>query len=78
MNLKFNYCLDFGKRNEDFLKLLLEEDYDFRTKEIFVDIKKGDSGKVEIECVCGSILDMKIAISAIIKSLEVIDKTMSL
>lgn len=76
MNLKTNFSLDLEDKCELFYRLLTEEDYDFKTKNIKVEILKEDN-KVLINLESMSILDLKIATSAVIKSLEIIDKTIN-
>lgn len=69
-----NFSLNFGKDNNFFYKLLKEEDFDFKTKDILIKIEKEKNLKVDIEC--NSVLDLKIATNALIKSLETIEKTL--
>lgn len=76
MNLESSFSFDFGNLNETYFKLLAEEDFDFKTKNINFDVKFND--KVEVKLVCSNILDLKIATTALIKSLEVIDKTLNI
>lgn len=75
MNLNSSFSFDFGSLNETYYKLLSEEDFDFKTKDINFDVKFNE--KVDINLTCSNILDLKIATTALIKSLEVIDKTLN-
>jgi len=75
MSLRSSFVFDFGELNQAYYKLLIEEDFDFKTKKISLNINLTDS--LEIELNVGSILDMKIATNALIKSLEIIDKTLN-
>lgn len=73
MNLESNFNFDFGNLNDFYYKLLSEEDYDFKTKDIKIDITKDDT--INVKFVSSSILELKIATSALIRTLEIIDKT---
>ena len=68
--------LDLGDKTKTYFELLKEEDFDFKTKDIKVNIELKDQLELELET--SSILDMKIGMTAIIKSLEVIDKTLEI
>lgn len=68
--------LDFENSNDLYYSLLKEEDYDFKTKDISIDVEK-ENDHILVSLVCNSILDLKIATNALIKSLEVIEKTLS-
>lgn len=74
MKLVSNFFLDFGKDDEFYFKLLLEEDFDFKGKSISVVVTNDDGLVVRLEC--DSVLDLKIATNAVIKSLETIDKSL--
>ena len=76
MSLKSSFCFDFGNLNENYYKLLTEEDFDFKNKDIKLSINLTNSLDVELDV--GSVLDLKIATSALIKSLEIIDKTLNI
>lgn len=76
MNLISNFSFDFGDKNNIYYKLLSEEDFDFKSKDINIKVIKKDL--LEVKVVCHSVLDLKIASNALIKSLEVIDKTLNL
>jgi hypothetical protein len=66
--------LDLGDKNQTYFKLLKEEDFDFKTKDIKISVELKDQIEVQLET--SSILDLKIATTALIKSLEVIEKTL--
>ena len=74
--LKSSFSFDFGNLNEFYYKLLKEEDFNFKNRDISFDIVLKDS--LEFELSVKSVLDMKIATSALIKSLEIIDKTLNI
>ena len=76
MMLKSSFSFDFGNLNEFYYKLLKEEDFNFKNRDISFDIVLKDS--LEFELSVKSVLDMKIATSALIKSLEIIDKTLNI
>lgn len=76
MKLQSSFSFDFGKLNETYYKLLSEEDFDFKTKDINFEVLYNSEVKVNLKC--SSVLDLKIATSALIKSLEVIDKTLNI
>ncbi len=57
--------------DSQYLKLLKEEDFDFRGRDIKVTLKE----PLNITLTTDSILNLKIGITSIIKSLEVISKT---
>lgn len=77
MKFTSNFFLDFNEDVDKYYSLLSNEDFDFKSKNILIKIsKKGTS--VELYLECDSILDLKIATSAIIRSLEVIKKTLEL
>ena len=62
-----------------YYELLQEEDFDFRTKDIEIEIQKDTkNSKLNIKIKADSLIDMKIANSAIIKSLEIIKKTLEI
>ena len=68
--------LDFKEDNKLFFDLLKEENFDFSPKNIGVEIKFINS-KIKIDFHGSSILDLKIASNAVIKSLEIINKTLN-
>jgi len=74
--LKSNFELDFKKDNKIIYKLLKEEDYNFKTKNINIDIsyKKIVYINIEVE----TLIDLKIANNSLIQSLEIIQKTLKI
>ena len=72
--LKCSFDLDFKKETKFYYKLLKEEDFDFKTKDIKVDMKLLKS-KINLDIICKNIIDLKIATNSIINSLNIIDKT---
>ena len=76
MRISSKHVLELGSLSETYFKLLSEEDYDFKTKEILVEIEKEDDSIIA-NIFTNSIVDLKIADSAFIKSLEVIEKTLN-
>ncbi len=76
MNVKTNLILD-TIHSDLFYSLLSQEDFDFKTKEISIIISK-DGDKVLADIKCSSILDLKIATTAIVKSLEIINKSLEI
>ena len=74
MKFQSNLELDFGKLNKIYFDLLSNEDFDFKTKNINININKLDSGKINIFFESSSVIDLKIASNAIIKSIEIINK----
>ena len=77
MNCNVNFSLDAGKLNIIYFKLLSEEDFDFKTKDINFKISNSSSG-VGVSIIANSVLDLKIGTTALIKSLEVIEKTLKI
>lgn len=77
MNLKNSFKLNLGKNLQLYYDLLLNEDFDFKNKNISVKISK-EGSFVLIDVEADSILELKIADSAIIKTLEIIDKTLNI
>ena len=75
MKFNSNYSFDFGSNNKLYLDLLSEEDFDFKTKDINIEVSENNN-KVEVSLICDSVLDLKIGTNALIKSLEVITKTL--
>lgn len=74
---KTQFSLDLGKQSETYFNLLSNEDFDFKTKKILINITKSKN-TIEVDISCNSILDLKIANSAIIRSLEIIEKTLKI
>lgn len=73
MNYTSTFKLKLDNVN-DVHTLLLDEDFDFKNKDIVVDILK-EKDCLNISVSCNSLIELKIANSAIIKSLEIIQKT---
>lgn len=76
MQISSKSSFDFKDLNETYYKLLKEEDFNFKNKNIKIEIKLEDELIFNIEC--DTILDLKIASSALIKSLETINKTLTI
>ena len=76
MKISSKSIFDFKDLNETYYKLLKEEDFNFRTKKIKIEIKLED--KLHCNIICDSILDLKIASNALMKSLETINKTLNI
>lgn len=76
MIIKSNLSLNFDSLNDFYFDLLKEEDFDFKTKDINILISKSDS--IDVQILCNSVLEFKIASNALIKSLEVINKTLEI
>lgn len=77
MKLKSNFSFDFKEQSDIYYKLLLEEDFDFKTKNITIQINLKEN-LVLVFIYASSILDLKIATSALVKSLEIIEKTLNI
>lgn len=73
--LKSSFLLDFNKNNSLYFKLLQEEDYDFKTKDIKIKLDNTNEG-ISAVIYANSVLELKIGTSAFIKSLEIITKTL--
>ena len=71
---KIVYDLDFLNNSEFYYKILSQENFNFKTKDIKVSIKKLKN-RVKIVSSVKNILDLKIVTSTISKTLEVIEKT---
>jgi hypothetical protein len=70
-----NFSFNFGNLNDFYYKLLIEEDFDFKTKKIVINITNDKSLNVKVEC--NNVLDLKIATNALIKSVETIEKSIN-
>lgn len=77
MKLSTVYELDFGNKSSFFVELLKEEDFDFKTKSVVVNVSLKYS-KVFIEVFADSLLELKVGTSSVMKSLEIISKTLAL
>ena len=78
MNVISVINLDLEVQRNNYFDLLSEEDFDFRTKQIDINLKKIEDNFLEIKVLASSILDLKIGMNAVIKSLEVIDKSLKI
>lgn len=74
---KSSFFLNLGDKVDLYYSLLSDENFDFKTKNIIVNIKK-QNNSIIINITCESLLDIKIANSAIIRSLEIIEKTLKI
>ena len=77
MKFSSKFLLDVKENNDIYFSLLSEEDFDFKTKKIKIDVSK-ENDAVAVRIDANSVLDLKIATNALIKSLEVIDKTLKI
>ncbi len=77
MKFSSKFLLDVKENNDIYFNLLSQEDFDFKTKKITVDVSK-ENDAVAVRIDTNSVLDLKIATNALIKSLEVIDKTLKI
>lgn len=77
MTQKSSFSLDFGDKVDLYFSLLSDENFDFKTKNILVELEK-QNNSILINITCESLLDIKIANSAIIRSLEIIEKTLKI
>lgn len=59
---------------QKYYELLINEDFDFKTKDIDVNFKL-DSNNILVTINASSFIDTKIGVSSVMKSLEVIEKT---
>jgi len=77
MTFNSKFSLELGSEVDLYFNLLSDEDFDFKTKNILINISKNNTS-INIDITCNSLLDLKIANSAIIKSLEIITKTLKI
>jgi hypothetical protein len=77
MNIISEFTFNFGEQTKTYFKLLEEEDFDFKTKDINFYFNL-DSDKINVKIDAKSILELKIGTTALIKTLEVIEKTLNL
>ena len=75
MDLNSTFLFNFEKDTDLYYKLLKEEDFDFKTKDISLNVLK-EGNQVKVVLSSNSVLELKIGTNALIKSLEVIDKTL--
>lgn len=78
MKLTSIFFLNFEKQSDLYYNLLLEEDFEFKTKDISIDIEKVNKTELKVSILAKSVIDMKIAVNAFMKSLEVIEKTLNI
>lgn len=76
MKLKTNYNLDFEDLNQIYYNLLLEEDFNFKNKNIKINLTFDKV--ICVEVLSDSFLELKIGNLALIKSLEIINKTLKI
>jgi hypothetical protein len=74
MSFVSEFFFDFSDENSYFYDLLLEEDFDFNNREISIDFFLIDSLKVVVQA--DSFLNLKIGVSSLMKSVEIIKKTL--
>ena len=77
MNIKTEYFFNFENYNNTYYSLLIEEDFNFKNKNILVSIDKLERG-FKIQIVTTNLLNLKIASNAVMKSLEIIEKTLNI
>jgi hypothetical protein len=77
MTQNSSFSLDLGDKVDLYFSLLSDENFDFKTKNILVNLEKKNNSII-INITCESLLDIKIANSAIIRSLEIIEKTLKI
>ncbi len=77
MNFISTLILDFENENQIYFDLLREEDFDFSSRNIEVKIELINS-QIRIILIGESILNLKIASNAVLKSLEIITKTLNI
>lgn len=75
MKLSTVYNLNLGKQSAFYAELLREEDFDFKTKKIEVEILE-EEFCVVVKVKANSLLELKVGTSAVMKSLEIISKTL--
>lgn len=75
--IKSTFSLNFEDQTQLYYDLLNDEDFDFKTKNIQIKITQNNSSLI-ITIHCDTILDLKIANSAILRSLEIINKTLQI
>lgn len=77
MSFNSKYSLELGLKVDLYFNLLSDEDFEFKTKNILINISKNNT-IIDIDIICTNLLDLKVANSAIIKSLEIITKTLKI
>jgi len=73
----FNLEFSSNEVQEIYFKLLIEENFDFKSKNIGINFNNNNSF-IEVLMSGNSVLDLKIATNALIKTLEVIEKTLNI
>jgi len=73
----FNLEFDSNEVQEIYFKLLIEENFDLKSKNIGINFNNNNSF-IEVLMSGNSVLDLKIATNALIKTLEVIEKTLNI
>jgi len=76
MDLNSTFLFNFEKDTDLYYNLLKEEDFNFKTKDISLNILKVDD-LIKVELSSNSVLELKIGTNALIKSLEIINKTLN-
>jgi hypothetical protein len=74
MKVKTQFSFDVGKDVDVYYALLNEEDFEFKTKQISLTLEKQGS-VILVTISAQSFIDCKIAVSAVLKSVEIIEKT---
>ena len=69
------FLLDLGNYTDFYKDLLGEEDFDFGKKDITVELSTKEGNLLEIVVKASSIHELKIGLSSVMKSIEVITKT---
>lgn len=77
MKLSFLFKLNFGDKTDIYYKVLKEEDFDFKTKNIKINISK-ESNDIVINCIVDNFIEFKIASNAVMNSIEIINKTINI
>jgi len=78
MKLNSTFFLDLNSKTDVYYNLLLEEDFDFKSKDISLSIEKVTPDQLKVSIDVEKIIDLKIANSAFIKSLEIIEKSLNI
>jgi hypothetical protein len=78
MKYHSSFSLELLDKLSLYKSLLEEEDFDFKTKDIEVSIEEHSKEILGIEISCNSFIELKIGTNAVLKSLEVIEKTLEI
>lgn len=74
--MKFSSSFFIKSNSVNQIKLLLcEEDFDFKGKKIFLEIGSPSQELVEVTVSADSFIEFKIGVNALMKSIEIIEKT---